>query len=104
MVKINPEFARYAMKVYGVQAQLGTFVEECDEFSKEFMKYLFRPSKDVHWDNMEQEFADVLIMTEQLSVIFDMDRVDEVKRKKLRRLVKRLEKSGHEPPIPYIEE
>jgi len=103
MIKVNPDFTRFLVNQYGKDAQLGTLAEEGIEFSKEFLKYLFRHDTDKYWKNMEGEFADLLIMTEQGKIIFDMDKIHAIMKWKLDRLCKRLDESCLEYPKPYTE-
>jgi len=103
MIKVNPEFTQLLVKEFGTVAQLGTLAEEGLEFSKEFLKYLFRSDKNKYWRGMESEFADILVMVDQAKEIFDMDVVYIIMKQKLDRLCERLEKDGIEHPIAYME-
>jgi NTP pyrophosphatase (non-canonical NTP hydrolase) len=89
----DTDFELYSkvIKTWGEGPQLLMVIEEMAELTKEICK-TFRGE-----DNIEQlceETADVLIMLEQLQIIFaDPIKVYDYKQKKLTRLKERLEKS-----------
>ncbi|MBE9509346.1 MAG: hypothetical protein IMY71_00585 [Bacteroidetes bacterium] len=62
-------------------------VEECSELIQALQKFNHRHGNP---DNVVEELADVEIMCEQMRLIFNPVRIDEVKKLKLERLKKRL--------------
>ena len=77
-----------AVKTYGKESQLIVAIEELSELIKELTKHL-RGENNV--DHISEEMADVLIMLEQLHIIFGNSiAVKYWKRKKLQRLRERL--------------
>ena len=84
-----------AIETYGVQAQCDVAVEEMAELTKAIMK-LRRVADDygktqAALENLLEEIADVDIMIDQLKIMRGPKRVEEYRRKKLKRLEKRLE-------------
>ncbi|MGL5153306.1 MAG: hypothetical protein ACRC7N_22320 [Clostridium sp.] len=77
----NREICRKAIDTYGQAIQLVVAMEECSELIQAISKYI---RGEDH--NIEEEVADVSIMLEQLSVIFNKDLIEEMKRQKLKRL------------------
>lgn len=77
-----------AVKTYGKESQLIVAIEELSELIKELTKHL-RGENNV--DHISEEMADVLIMLEQLGIIFNNpDDVFSWRDKKLKRLRERL--------------
>lgn len=82
-----------AFSKWGDRAQHDMAVEECAEFVMA-MKKLYRAKteedKAKRIENIREEVADVMIMMEQMAVLFGLDQVKENKKMKLERLEKRL--------------
>jgi NTP pyrophosphatase (non-canonical NTP hydrolase) len=86
---------------YGAEAQLRMLIEECAELTKAICKFfravppgsdLFPESAEGLVDDIVEEAADVLIMIEQLPIIFPSvgDDIENAKRQKIERLADRL--------------
>lgn len=77
----------------GEENQLNIAIEEMSELTKCITKYFRYPVKDLHYDHIKEELADVLIMAKQVQIIFSIPE-EELKteiRFKLERTEKRLE-------------
>ena len=84
----NP-ILKQAIKVFGIDSQIDQSIEEMSELIQALIK---RRRGIATGDNVSEEMADVLIMMEQLLIIFNND--DEVSRhqeEKLIRLKNRLD-------------
>lgn len=68
----NPLYVK-AIQVWGQQAQIDMCIEECAELIKALQK-LKRKNFIVDYNDVCEEIADVKIMIEQMSVVFD-DRI-----------------------------
>lgn len=82
-----------AVEKYGANNQMNMALEECGEFIVAINK--FRRAKNntdatEASDNICDEVADVIIMMEQMQVMFGIDRVERIKVEKLKRLEQRL--------------
>ena len=76
------------------QTQLIVVIEECSELIQAICKEWRWPSK-VTPDNLVEEIVDVKIMAEQLEIVFRCEKeATRIRRKKLRRLKKLLEKDA----------
>ena len=82
-------YERAIMK-YGKKAQMRCLQEECAELIAAVNRFL-RGRTDT--SPIEEEMADVEIMTEQMYLILDMENVKKIKSKKLIRLAKNLEET-----------
>lgn len=84
----NKEFYKKVIDTYGKQ-QVVIAIEELSELQKELCKAL---RCKVNFDNITEEIADVEIMLEQMKIYFGIDdeEVEEVKKKKIERTIKRL--------------
>lgn len=77
-----------AIARYGVKHQIVKLFEEFSELQKELCKFLDGKNNR---DAIAEETGDVLILLDQLILMFDMeDEVTESKRKKLERLLERM--------------
>ncbi|RLI79847.1 hypothetical protein DRP05_02565 [Archaeoglobales archaeon] len=79
-----------AIEKWGVNANLWVFMEEIGELTKEISKAIrYKPN----YDRISEEVADVEIAIELVKIIFNLDqkRIEEIKRHKIERLMKRLE-------------
>lgn len=87
------EFAvlKSAIETFGVGSQINMLIEECAELTDALCK--FRRGRCTEEDVIT-EIADVLIMAEQMAIIFGEDAVEREKRRKLNRLQERIEKYG----------
>ena len=85
---------RDIIEFYGKDMQLNICIEEMSELIKELCKVKRgKPNRD----NIAEEMADVRIIMEQLSIIFDNDaEVDKWYRFKINRLYERLEQDKSE--------
>lgn len=85
------EFAvlKSAIETFGEDSQINMLFEECAELIDALCKY--RRGRCTE-ENVITEIADVLIMAEQMSIIFGEDAVEREKRRKLNRLQQRIER------------
>lgn len=74
-----------AVEKFGKDIQIIIAMEECGELIQALSKKLRGQV-----DNVEEEIADVQIMLQQLSNVFDSSLIDEWKEKKINRLENRL--------------
>jgi NTP pyrophosphatase (non-canonical NTP hydrolase) len=79
------ELFKKAIETYGEDAQMIVAMEEMGELIQALSRYLVdKPS------NVEEEIADVLIMLNQLKLLFDNKEIRKFYKKKLKRLEKNL--------------
>ena len=83
---IKEEVYQKAIKNYGVYGQCDVCIEECSELIQAISK--FKRGKN---HNVEEEVADLEIMLEQMRLMFNSKKIDEIKRSKINRLSRRLE-------------
>lgn len=81
-----------SIDVWGEDFQYMMWHEEVGELMQAISKFKRKPS-DKTYENVCEEIADVMIMTEQLSHCVDLDLVNEYKTKKLERFHKRTTKA-----------
>ncbi len=96
----NQQIYDLSYKTFGLNAQLTILMEECAELIKEAakMKRMLeitgsKNDQDVIFTNLErleEEIADVEIMTDFFKYILSFSNIEEVKRKKLECLTERL--------------
>ena len=84
-VNNNQEIYKSAITKYGEHTQIDMAIEEMAELTQALSKYKRGKSH-----NVEEEIADVEIMLEQMRLIFDSKKVDEIKQEKIVRLDKRV--------------
>lgn len=77
-----------AIDSYGIDAQVDMFIEECSEAIVAIQHY--RRGR-CNIDDVCSELADVHIMTEQMSILFDRNKFDKMVDMKLNRLAARLD-------------
>ena len=83
------EVLKHAIDTYGKQSQLTVAMEEMAELTKELSKNI-RGNDNIF--AIAEETAEVLIMLEQIQMIFGNRRqVEEFRQQKIRRLANRLE-------------
>ena len=92
-----------AIAHYGEFTQMVKTCEELAELQQAICKHINAdtpPQQGAALDHIFEEMADVEIMLEQLKLIFDYDfstfSIDGWKRRKLERLIKRIEEENHE--------
>lgn len=78
-----------ALSQWGYDAQIKMCIEECGELITALAQYYRNRNTN---DDICSEIADVKIMTEQMSLIFGKDKVEEQYKFKFKRLQERLEK------------
>lgn len=82
-----------AVEKWGANSQINMALEECGEFIVAINKYR-RATNNTDAteanDNICDEIADVIIMMEQMQLMFGVDRVQRIKSEKLKRLEERL--------------
>lgn len=89
-MNIDKSVLNDAITKWGVDDQLFMLQEECMELAMAIHKFYRRDLSDEHKAKIEDEFADVLIMSEQAKLILDMDNVQKRIDFKIDRLKKRL--------------
>lgn len=72
-----------AVKYFGAEPQKRQAIEECSELIQAICKDM--RSKD---HNVEEEISDVMIMLEQLTHIYDNDKIEKFKEEKINKLKK----------------
>ena len=75
-----------AVNYFGIEPQKRQTIEECSELIQAICKDLRGRSH-----NVEEEIADALIMIEQLTHIYDNDKIEKCREKKIDRLCKLME-------------
>ena len=85
------EIFKKAIETYGEREQSAVAMEECGELIRAVNKMHRDPSVN-HHNELIGEIADVLIMIEQLKIIYDLSPADieRMRALKITRLVKRL--------------
>lgn len=94
MVNENREFYKRCIDVWGEDAQIKMCIEEMSELTKELCKN-WRAGKQNTPEQIEhicEEIADVRNMIDQMQLIFGEKRVDEIRKEKIERTTKRLDK------------
>lgn len=80
--------------VYGKKPQLQILMEECAELIQAASKVLRNEYVPEHIDHLVEEIADVLIMAEQITYLYDFyDVVDRQIEAKIQRQLQRIEES-----------
>ena len=94
---MNKEILQKAIKHYGTHNQMLKCIEECGELSRAISRILIELSSGDGFttkeseENLYEELADVLIMIDQVMMMFDCrDKVFEQGVRKLNRLKERL--------------
>ena len=95
---MNKDVLQKAIKHYGTHNQMLKCIEECGELSRAISRVLIELSSGDGFttkeseENLHEELADVLIMIEQMIIMFDCgDEVFIQQVKKIKRLKERLE-------------
>ena len=95
---MNKEILQKAIKTYGTHNQMLKCIEECGELSRAISRILIELSSgdgfttEESEKNLYEELADVLIMIDQMMMLFDCrDKVFEQGARKLDRLKERLQ-------------
>ena len=93
------EIYEKAIRLWGVDLQLGMAIQEMAELTKEITEY-WRSKVGSHYreiaiGKMQNEIADVEIMMAQLRMMFDTKAITKKKSRKIRRLIKRIERDAH---------
>lgn len=79
------------IRIYGKRSQVDMAIEEMSELTKALLKERRIPDKYLTADHIAEEMADVIIMLEQLMMIFDnVEKIQEQITYKLERQRKRL--------------
>lgn len=92
VISVNGNY-KDVIEFYGKEAQARLAMEECAELIQAINKRLRYPDNDLSLDGVYEEMADVMIMMEQLRIMFDLDdkKQNEWVKKKTERVFKRLE-------------
>lgn len=90
--KLNREdsFCYIAILEYGFKSQLEMLMEESMEVARAARKFVRSNFKDCKKELLESEIADIEIMIKQYRMMFPDNKIEEHKRKKIKRLKKRL--------------
>lgn len=80
-----------AVQHYGEEPQKRQAIEECSELIQALCKDM-RGKKH----NVEEEIADVFIMIEQLTCIYDNDKIEKYREKKIDRLIDMMRKNSRQ--------
>ena len=98
MVNENKEFYKRCIDVWGEDAQIKMCIEEMSELTKELCKYM-RLLRDEGVDDVDEklkktreniieETADVLNCAEQMAIMFGEDKVNQIRKDKVKRASK----------------
>ena len=90
----NTEVLQRAIDTYGVEKQALVCIEEMSELTKALIKLYRaegREEKESARDNVREEVADVKIMLQQMSMIFNEKKIAEIQEQKIERLRVNLE-------------
>ncbi len=95
---MNKDFEKAYQKflqVWGEDAQIMMAIEEMSELTKELCKYLRyknfnEKSVEEVVPNINEEIADVLNCIEQLEIMFDSEKINEIRKAKIERTLKRV--------------
>ena len=95
---MNKDFEKAYQKflqVWGEDAQIMMAIEEMSELTKELCKYLRyknfnEESVEKVVPNINEEIADVLNCIEQLEIMFDSEKINEIRKAKIERTLKRV--------------
>lgn len=93
---MDKEVLQKAIDTYGINAQLDMCIEEMSELTKAICKYkrIYSTVGNVMtadiYDNVCEETADVLIMIEQMQMMFDSHNIEQQAEHKVKRLAERL--------------
>lgn len=96
-VKLRKTISARAIEKFGRAHQVAKSIEELGELSTELARWTqleYRGECSIASLEVIEELADVLIMCDQLRLIFGAYHVDEMKAKKLERLEKLIEGSA----------
>jgi hypothetical protein len=94
------DFCNLALDTWGEDAQIRMCIEEMSELTKELCKYM-RVLRNENVDaskldeikaNIIEETADVLNCAEQMALIFGEEKVKEVRKQKVERCIKKINK------------
>ena len=88
---VNRDILQVAINRWGHDSQMDQLIEECAELIVAI--HHLRRSKDNLLPVLE-ELADVEIMLEQMSIIFDRELIEQIKFQKMTRLAQRLDLYG----------
>ena len=100
MDKEFKDFCKLATDTWGEDAQIRMCIEEMSELTKELCKYM-RVLRNENVDtsklaeikeNIREETADVLNCAEQMSLMFGEERVCEIRKQKVERCIKKINK------------
>ena len=95
------DFCQLALDIWGEDAQIRMCIEEMSELTKELCKYM-RTLRNENVDtskldkikeNIIEETADVLNCVEQMSLMFGEEKVCEVRKHKIERCLKEINKN-----------
>ena len=86
---------------YGVFGQLRKLNEECYELIEAISDYVYETDAEESnecFNHMEEEFADVMVVLEQIKVHYELDnhRIMEIMEKKIDRTLERIEGDKNE--------
>jgi len=87
------EIYRKALDKWGIDAQMNIAAEECAEFIKEVLK-LGRVVNGSTKSDVIDEIADVIIMMDQMKIVFGTLPVEKAKKAKLERLERMIDGDG----------
>ena len=89
---------KFFINTFGIDSQLDMCIEEMSELIKEIVKLKryqkFNPEKvDQTKQNIKEELADVINCVEELAYYYGDDEVEEIRKQKIERALKRYEDS-----------
>lgn len=81
------ELYNKVIRLYGIYTQCDQVIEEIAELIQAINKF-----KRGKAHNVEEEIADCEIMLEQMRIMFDSNKINKIKRKKILRLQRKVDK------------
>lgn len=89
-MNIDQTILDQAIEKWGFEVQLSMLQEECMELAMAIHKFRTRSATDENWNEINNEFADVMIMSQQFQMLTDMDYVQDQIDYKMNRLKQRI--------------
>jgi len=92
-MNIDQTILDQAIAKWGFNSQLAMLQEECMELAMAIHKFRTRDDSKENWIEINKEFADVMIMSQQFEKLTDMNYVQEQIDFKMNRLQQRINKN-----------
>ena len=93
------EYYKKFLEEWGQEAQIVVALEEMSELTKELCKYkrnqILNKDNTKTIENIKEEIADVLNMTEQLEIMFGEEEIEKIRQAKFDRSMKRMKEANN---------